>query len=612
MSFSLLSSTPGAKHLLLGNEAIVRGALEAGVGVVTCYPGTPSSEVPDTFYKLADKGDFYFEHSANEKVALEVGGGAAIGGIPTLVTMKHVGLNVAADPLLTLAYIGTPGGLVVLSADDPGCHSSQNEQDNRYYAKFAGIPCFEPATAQEAKNMTKEALKLSSKWEQPVLLRTTTRINHMRGTVEFGSIEPIEKKDFKKDPNRFVPLPAIARVRHNVLWGNLTKLQKESEQSPFNFSNGQSQIGIIASGISRAYLHDVLQELELQNRFKVLELGFSYPFPEQKVLDFLQGIQEVLVIEELEPILEESVRVLCQKKGLEIKVWGKDEYLTRQGEYSTSLIAQSISSLLNTSKSYKKNICAQGKNLPKRPPNLCAGCSHRALYYAVRKVFAEEAVYSSDIGCYTLGFLSPLRTADFFICMGSSISGGTGMSRATDQPVIAFIGDSTFFHSGLTGLVNAVYNQHNILIIILDNKTTAMTGHQPHPGVDQTRYGPNPSKVDIETIVKGCGVEHVRKVKPFNHKATLNALQEFKELSGVRVIIAEEPCVLYARKVLGKSKSQVAYVTENHPEVRTCLEELACPAFYVQDGAVFIDENQCTGCMLCVQICDYFKAKKRS
>ncbi len=611
MTHHLLADSPGARHLLLGNEAIARGALEAGVGCVTCYPGTPSSEVPDTMFSLCKDGGFHFEYSINEKVALEVGAGAAVGGLPTLVTMKHVGLNVAADPLMSLAYIGTPGGLVILSADDPGCHSSQNEQDNRYYARLAGLPCFEPSTAQEAKDMTRDALLASARWQQPVLLRTTTRVNHGRGVVEYGPLAPPKvRAEFEKDPFRFVPLPAIARRRHPVLLHNLSAIQGELESSAWNSITGKGSTGIIASGIARAYLHDALMDMGLLDSFTLLQLGITYPLPEKMLTSFLSSVDKVLVLEELEPLLEEGLRRLCQQHSISVDIQGKDELLTRVGEFSTQEVRHSIASFMDKPAGERPQ-CPEEQNLPSRPPNLCPGCSHRAVYYAVRKVFGDQAIYSSDIGCYTLGFLPPLRAADFLFCMGSSISGGSGMSRATGQPVIAYIGDSTFFHSGVTGLINAVHNEHNILVIILDNQTTAMTGHQPHPGVEQTTQGPNPVRVDIEKVVQGCGVTNVRTVKALNHKAMLETLQEFKEIQGVRVIIAREPCVLFARRTLQKKRPQTAFVTQTTPEVRQILKELACPAFTARGEEVMIDETQCAGCMLCVQLSDSIKARKK-
>ncbi len=612
MSHPLLTAEPGSTHFLLGNEAIVRGALEAGVGCVTCYPGTPSSETPDTFFALAPEANYYFEYSVNEKVALEVGGGASLGGVPTLVTMKHVGVNVAADPLMSLAYIGTPGGLVLLSADDPGCHSSQNEQDNRYYARLAGLPCFEPASAQEAKDMTRDALILSAKWEQPVMLRTTTRVNHLRGPVTFGLLRGAQNKGiFVKNPFRFVPLPAVARQRHPALLQSLETIQDEIDQSTWTLDHGQGSQGIIASGISRAYLHDALSDLDQNDSLHILELGITYPFPEHAVLNLLKDVESVLILEELEPIIEDHVRILCQKHDLHIQVQGKDQDLTRLGEYSTRAVRRAVLRFLGQ-KTEEEDLCTSREGLPGRPPNLCPGCSHRSMYYAVRQVFGDDAIYSTDIGCYTLGFLPPLKAADFLFCMGSSVSGGSGMAKATGQPVVAFIGDSTFFHSGITGLINAVHNQHNLLLVVLDNATTAMTGHQSHPGVEQTQHGPNPSRVDIEQIVRGCGVQEVSTVRPSNLKKSLELLKDSKQKDGVRVIVAREPCVLFARRTLGKKNLQTAYVAKQGEDVRRCLENLACPAFYVNDDGIQIDENQCSGCMLCVQIAPSMKARKRS
>lgn len=612
MPSPLLSNNPGGKHLLLGNEAIVRGALEAGVGFVASYPGTPSSEVPDTLFRLSKEGSYCFEYSINEKVALEVGGGAAFAGVSTLVTMKHVGLNVAADPLMTLTYTGTPGGLVLLSADDPGCHSSQNEQDNRYYARLAGLPCLEPASAQEAKDMTRDAFRMSRQFEQPVMLRTTTRVNHLRGAVEFGPLAPTSTKGtFSRDPKRFVPIPAHARIRHSVLLERMQSLLKESETSPWNKQYGKGELGIVVSGISRAYLKDVISGHNLNNGLTVLELGMTYPLPEEKILTFLRQVKKVLILEELEPLVETKVREIAQKNGLSVQIIGKGGPLSTLGEYSTTLIEQALLPFMDLSLP-KAETCAQAANLPQRPPNLCAGCPHRATYHAVREVFGDEAIYSSDIGCYTLGILPPLKAADFLLCMGSSISAGSGMAKAQDKPVVAFIGDSTFYHSGITGLINAVFNRHNLLIVILDNRTTAMTGHQPNPGVDQTALGPNPAKVDLEAVVRGCGVTQVRTVKPLNIKSTMAAINEFKTIDGVRVLIAEEPCPLFAKRTLGKKYAQIAYVADTCTNRRDCLNKLACPAFFVEENKVRINPSLCSGCMLCLQLCGHIKAQARS
>lgn len=611
MAKPILSGSPGETHLLLGNEAIVRGALEAGVDVVTCYPGTPSSEVPDTFFALGGD-DYYFEYSVNEKVALEVGGGATLAGAKTLVTMKHVGVNVAADPLMTLAYIGTPGGLVLLSADDPGCHSSQNEQDNRYFARLAGMPCFEPATAQEAKDMTREALLLSRQWQQPVLLRTTTRVNHLRGPVRFG---PREEKQppagFKKNPRRFVPIPAVARVRHGELLKNLGEIAEHCETSPWNRVWGDGEVGVVASGISRAYLADALKDPALAGKVRVLELGMTWPLPEKLILNFLQGLHTLLVLEEGEPILETELRALAQRNGQTLAVQGKDlGGLSRLGEYSTLFVRRALAKTLAIDLD-DAPVCAAPEGLPQRPPNLCAGCSHRATYYAVRQVFGDEAIYSSDIGCYTLGILPPLSAADFLLCMGSSITSGAGVSKASGQTTVAFIGDSTFYHSGVTGLINAVFNKHDILVVIMDNQTTAMTGHQPSPGGEVTLQGACDSRVDMEAIVRGCGICNVKTVSPLKVKAFTSALEEMKAASGVRVLISRAPCPLHERRVGIKRTDRVAYVARQGEDVRACLETLACPAFSVENGQVSISEDQCSGCMVCLQIAPGIKAKGR-
>ncbi len=613
MGHPLLADAPGRIELLLGNEAIVRGALEAGVQVVTCYPGTPSSEVPDTFFRLSPEGDFSFEYSTNEKVAFEVAAGATLAGAMTLVTMKHVGLNVAADPLMTLAYLGAPGGLVVLSADDPGCHSSQNEQDNRAYARLAGIPCFEPSTAQEAKDMTRAALLFSREHGLPVMLRTTTRVNHLRGPVTFGPFMPKTKPaGVPKDPRHFVPVPVFARPMHLDLMAKMARARTQVETSPFNKEYGSGPHGVLAVGINRSYLADALAESGLEAEFSVLELGFSFPLPEERLTAFMRGKKSLLVLEELEPILETEVRALAQKAGLSLLIQGKDlACLPRHGEYSGRMVTEALYAALGRTAPTPVH-CAGTEGLPVRPPNLCAGCPHRAAYFAVRQVYGDEATYSSDIGCYTLGLLPPLRMADFLVCMGSSVSAGCGASRAAGQKVVAFIGDSTFFHSGMTGLANAVYNRHDILLVILDNKTTAMTGHQPHPGVEKTALGDNPARIDIEAVVKALGVTQFRKVNPLNLKATTKALEELKGMSGVRVLLTEEPCPLFARRVMAVKKPMTAYIPDPCDDCGQCLDTLACPAFSKKDGRVEIDELSCSGCMFCLQVCDRIKARKRS
>ncbi len=617
MSHSLLQEDGGAKHLLLGNEAIVRGALEAGMNVITCYPGTPSSEVPDTFNRLGKFGGsarYRMEYSVNEKVAFEVGAGAALAGALTLVTMKHVGVNVAADPLLTTTYTGLPGGLVLLSADDPGCHSSQNEQDNRYYARLASMPCFEPSTAAEACTMTRDALLFAREHEQPVLLRTTTRLNHQRGPVTFGPLPaPAAIKEFERCPQRFVPVPAVARMRHKVLEEKMSHFQTLVDKYYIRTKGKKAKLGIIASGMARIYLHDALLAHEhWQEMVDILELGMTWPLNNDAILDFLKSHETVLVLEEGSLILENDIRAIAQSGKVTAHIEGKNDILTIQGEYDFSMVGRALARLLGEEEDALPNAKAHNLPLPNRPPNLCAGCSHRAVYYAVRQIYGDEAVYASDIGCYTLGLLPPLRMADFLVCMGASISAGSGFAAVSDKPVIAFIGDSTFFHTGLAGLSNAVFNKHQLILVILDNGTTAMTGHQPNPGMDQDVLGSASLHLDIETIVRALGVTHVRKTKAYNLSATMKAMQELKEESGVRVLIAEEPCVLYARRTLKRALTQVAYVAEQNDVAKACVENFACPAFVRDAEGIRVDDTLCVGCMVCLRVAPKaFKAKRR-
>lgn len=599
--------------LLLGNEAIVAGALDAGIGMVSCYPGTPSSEVADTFasIKARDKGaEFCLEYSVNEKTAMEIAAGAALAGMKSLAAMKHVGLNVAADPLFTAAYIGLPGGLVVLSADDPGCHSSQNEQDNRGYARLAHLPCLEPATAQETYAMTRAAFGLARELEQPVLLRTTTRISHMRGKVEQTSApETPDTVAFERNPGRFVPVPAVAMKRHKILGEQMEAARAIAEKSPFNKVSrpgANAKNGIIVSGVARDYLADALHG---NNEFAVLELGMTWPLPEKMILAFLSSCRRVLILEEGEPFLENDIRALAQKNALEIQIEGKDNDLGVCGEYSTTLVARRLARFMGQKEPEVGHAAARG-DLPKRPPNLCPGCAHRSVYFAVREAFGDSALYSSDIGCYTLGLLPPLKCADFLVCMGSSASSGSGFARASGKMVVGFIGDSTFFHSGMTGLANAVYNRHNLLLVILDNGTTAMTGHQPNPGMDQTQLGENSCKLDIETVVRGLGVEHLARVNAHNIRALRKALAELDPQPGTRVLIAEEPCVLYARRKLKKGRKAVAFVAKQGEAAEACAKALACPAFCRKDKDLAVNEDLCAGCMVCAQIAPgVFKAR---
>ena len=616
----LLTIAPKERRLFLGNEAIVRGALEAGVALVTTYPGTPASEIGDRAYEISRQTHLAFEYSVNEKVALEVAAGAAASGWRVLCSMKHVGLNVAADTLMTLAYVGVKGGMVIISADDPSLFSSQNEQDNRYYAKMAGLPLLEPATPQEARDMTLAALALSEDLKLPVLLRTTTRVNHTRGPVTLGPLAPPSGPGrFHKDPFRQVMVPAVARQAHLRLLQAQARAQALAETSTFNHSSGRGPWGIVTSGVSYNYVVDAVAALGLAHQVQILKLGFTYPLPEDLIAGFLAQVERVLVVEELEPFLEEG-RSLAQARRLTLPINGKGPGLfSRLYEYHPFLVQEKIAAYFGVA--FKSPAPPSPENLlgqplPDRPPNLCPGCPHRAMYYSVKialKDLGLEGVFPTDIGCYTLGLLPPLSMADYLICMGSSINTASGIARATGQKVVAFIGDSTFFHSGLTGLANAVHQGHDFLLVILDNGTTAMTGHQPHPGVTLTPPGYPCEHVPIKRVVQALGVQKLWLLNPFKYKEALAATKEALAASGVRVLISEAPCPLHVHRLKGRKSKARFQVTGKCDDCRHCLEYFGCPAMYLEsghEGQLQIDPEVCSGCAFCVQWCDAIRPVK--
>jgi len=622
----LRTGTPGERRLLLGNEAIVRGALEAGVALATTYPGTPASEIGDRFYLIARESELSFEYSTNEKVALEVAAGAAASGLRALCSMKHVGVNVAADTLMTLAYSGVKAGLVLISADDPSLFSSQNEQDNRYYAKLSGLPMLEPVSPQEAKEMTVAAFELSEALELPVILRTTTRVNHSRGVVTLGEITPPRRPGrFVKNPFRLVMVPAVARQAHAILLAQQAQAAARAEASPFNRQEGDGPWGIVTSGVSYNYVKDAVGELGIDDQVSLLKLGFTHPLPVELITQFLQGREKVLVVEELEPYLEEALRALAQSRGLNVPIQGKaPELFSRLYEYHPSLVRRTIARHFGVDHTPAEPLdpaVVLGSPLPERPPNLCPGCPHRATYYAVKIALQDlgvEGIFPTDIGCYTLGLLPPLSMADYLLCMGSSISTASGIARATGQKVIAFIGDSTFFHSGLPGLVNAVHNRHDILVIILDNGTTAMTGHQPHPGVKPPPPGYEGVHLDIEAVVRALGVEAVQVVQPLQYAKTLEAVKAAVSARGCRVLISRAPCILYVQRLSGRKKTTVFQVDSACRDCRQCVDYFGCPALHPpltgEGGPMVIDADQCAACGFCAQWCpkQAIKAVKRA
>ncbi len=603
----LLKQDIGEKMMLLGNEAIARGAIEAGLAFAATYPGTPSSELSLNLFQISQESDLYFEYSTNEKVALEVAAAAANSGVRSMAIMKHVGVNVAADALMTLAYVGVTGGMVVLSADDPFMFSSQNEQDNRYYAKLSGLPMMEPSSVEEAKEMVAKAFEVSEALNEPVILRTTTRINHSTAPVTLGEIKPrVTQGIFEKDPFSKVTVPAVSRNLHVKLLENIDKAKALAEKSEYNFIEGTGSGGIICNGVSYNYVADAVKDLNAAKNIKILRIGFSYPLPEQMLKNFLKDCDQVLIVEEGEPYMEEAVKAFAQEASLMLPINGKKKDLfSRLYEYNPGIVRQNIATYFGIDWTPAAiPDMSDVPDVPMRPPNLCAGCSHRATFYAVKKA-AEglDTIYPTDIGCYTLGFLPPLSMADFLICMGSSVGTSCGFSKVNTNKVVSFIGDSTFFHSGIPGLVNAVFNNHNFTLVILDNGTTAMTGHQPHPGVNMDDFNLKDYKqVSIEKLVRAIGVEHVTLVKPYKVKKSIQAIKEALEYQGVSVIISEEMCTLYA-KGLKRLKQRPFYISDKCTNHRECVNELACPAFFIEGTKVNIDADQCVGCAICAQIC---------
>jgi len=610
----ILDAAAGSKILLLGNEAIARAALEAGVAVATTYPGTPASEIGDALARVAKDAGMYFEYSINEMVATEIAIGAAASGVRALVSMKHVGLNVASDALMTFAYTGTRGGFVLVTADDPSCHSSQNEQDNRYYALLAGIPLLEPSSPQECYEMTKEAFEISERLELPVIVRTTTRVSHVRGSVTVGKIvQGPEKREFVKDPDRFVTVPAVARARHLVLLERLVQAEKLSEESHLNSvhkAGGGGKLGIVTSSAAFNYVMDAANDLRFSA--DVLKLGFSHPLPTSKIVEFLKRHEKVAIVEELEPILETSVRAIAQQNAVRAKIIGKSNGIfPRAYEFDQAIVASGLVKAFGPSGNIAESAATELEDLPVRPPVLCAGCPHSAAYFAVNKATGRKAIFASDIGCYTLGVSPPYSTADLLLCMGSSVGTAGGLAKMNDKPVIAFIGDSTFFHAGIPGLINAVHNGHRFLLMVLDNKTTAMTGHQPHPASDRGPSCCEITAVPIEDVVRGCGVKWLRVVDPYDIKTTTETIKEALKQDGVTVIIARRECALIAERDEKGAILKKHYIDQDAcKKCRTCVDKFQCPAISSVDKVQTIDEALCAGCGVCAQVCPHNAIKE--
>ncbi len=587
-----------SKTFLMGNAAIAMGALHAGVNLVAGYPGTPSTEILETVAKCND-GSVYVEWSVNEKAALEVAAGASYAGARTLVTMKQVGLNVASDPLMSLAYVGVKGGMVIVSADDPGPISSQTEQDTRHFAQFAKLPVFDPSTPEEAYEMIQDAFAYSEKYGTPVLFRPTTRVCHSCADIQLHETPTVHKPEgFVKDTMRWVIFPRTSYLNHIKLEERTPVLSKDFSAYRFNQLTGSGKLGIVTSGISYTYLQEALEDYTGQ--VKVLKIATANPFPEELALQFLEGLEQVLAIEELDPVLERELTYLCGKHHLPVQIHGKlDGMVQPAGENSVESVHKVLESYLGLDAVPAIQL-PEPPQMPVRPPVLCAGCPHRASFYAVKQAMkGRKAVFSGDIGCYTLGNAMPLDMVDTCLCMGADITMAQGLHRIEPDTVnFSFIGDSTFFASGMTGIVNAVYNQTDIILMVLDNSTTAMTGHQPHPGTGMTMMHEISPKVSIEAILRAVGLTSVETVDPLNLEQTIQAVRTAADKPGVKAIICKSPCI-----AVSKPAKRLRVDESRCVGCKQCIRELGCPAISLKGQKAYIEPDLCFGCTICAQVC---------
>ncbi len=586
------------KEYVMGNGAIAYGALKAGVNLVSGYPGTPSSEIVEAVAKAKPEG-VHVEWSVNEKAAMEVAAAASYSGARTLVTMKQVGLNVASDPLMSLAYVGVKGGMVVVSADDPGPISSQTEQDTRRFAEFARIPVFDPSSPEEAYEMIQDAYECSEKYATPVLFRPTTRVDHAYAAIDRPEkFSPQRVSGFIKNSKKWVIFPRLSFANHAMIEKRNVEIGEEFSLYRYNtVEGGNSEKAVVASGISYAYAKEFLKDYP---QVKLIRIGTPYPFPESFVKKALEGVTEVLSLEELSPYNEEQIARLCGRNGFLLSIRGKlTGDVPASGELSTNLIAGILRKYLELPGEASEIDVSDAPELPVRPPVLCAGCPHRASFYAVKKAMkGRNCYFCGDIGCYTLGNAMPLDMCDTCLCMGAGITMAQGFTWMDKEGIgFAFVGDSTFFASGMTGVVNAVYNNANMILCVLDNSTTAMTGHQPHPGTGRNMMGDIVEKVDIASVLTGIGVSKVVTVDPLNLNEAMGAVRMCADLPGVKAIIFKSPCVAIS-KPTGK-----CHITENCLNCGKCIKEIGCPGLIRVDGQVTIDPNLCTGCGLCSQIC---------
>ena len=580
-----------SKHLLSGNEAIARGIYEAGIKVCSAYPGTPSTEILEEAAQYKD--DIYCEWAPNEKVATEVAYGAAVAGVRSLCAMKHVGLNVAADPLFTAGYMGVTGGYVIVTADDPSMHSSQNEQDNRYYARAAKVPMVEPSDSQECKDFVKIACEISEQFDTPVLFRTTTRVNHSKTMVEFGAREEKAAVPYARNVRKYICAPANAYRNHPIVEERLAKLEQYANTCPINRVelNG-GKIGVITTSVAYQYAKEVFPE-----DTSFLKLGLTYPLPMDLIRDFASKVEKLYVIEELEPIMEQEIKAAgidCVGKELTGKLYELNTALLRERIFGT-----------------KPETTDVGVQAVSRPPALCPGCPHRGFFYTLSK--NKNFVVTGDIGCYTLGAAAPLNCMDICVCMGGGFSAGMGMSKAferegiTDKKVFGVMGDSTFFHSGMTGAAEIIYNKGKMIPCILDNRITGMTGHQDNPGSGYTLQGDVADAISIEKVLEAYGYQNIFVVDPQDLTAMQNAVDGALASEVPAAIVTRRPCLL-----LKRAKREDGLCKVNTDKCRSCKKclKVGCPAVAFRDGKAYIDPTQCVGCTVCAQVCPFGAIEK--
>ncbi|WP_042667538.1 indolepyruvate ferredoxin oxidoreductase subunit alpha [Desulfurococcus amylolyticus] len=612
-SLNPLKALPGTKLALMGNEAIARGAVEAGVYVVTGYPGTPSSEVIMTIQRYGGDLGIYVEWAVNERVAFEIALGAAISGARALATMKAPGLNVASDPVISAAYSGVDGGLVILVADDPGPHTTQTEQDDRWFAKLAKLPTISPSSPQEAKDYARVAFEISEELMLPVMLLTTTRVNHAVGEVILGEFkEPRRYKGFKRDPPRYVRAGMKWNLeRHKWVDQQLSRVEEVTGKHGLNRVEGSGDLCIVTGGAAYNYVVEAVESLGLSGMTRILKLGLIHPLPARFILENIEGCRKILVVEELDPFIEEELAKMLYRAGLHIEILGKHAgWLPFEGELNPVIVREFIARATGVRETGGAEPVKPGVEIPERPPPLCPGCPHRFTFIALRSALLRNGFKPSDIpvfgdiGCYALSVNPPLNSIWTEHSMGASISMAMGLKIAGfEKPVVAVIGDSTFFHAGIPSLIEAVHKRVDMLVLILDNDIVAMTGHQSTPAWSRTETGRETRGISILELVKAIGVDNVAVVDPYNLKEAERIIGEYLVRKGVNVVIAKHPCALEERR----TKHVEPYVVdaEKCTGCRACIASTGCPAIIMVEGKAYIIEEDCNGCGLCVRYCQY-------